>query len=152
MFAFKPKSEEELRQLLPDGWHVAEIVKSEDRVSQNSGNTYRNFQFRIMYENKPHTVFDMLHSNAFEFKNRHFAVSADMMEYYDQGTLPNEVCLGKHVSVLIGRGTDKNGLPTNIVKDYSNEPLNKEIGSILGVPPKPLTNAVGQLLDDDISF
>ncbi len=91
-------------QLLPKGEYDACIVKSEDKVSSNSGNPMMDMTLEV-YDNegRGHTVRDFIvFTKSMMWKAIHFAKSAGIIDQYKSGQLCSMGAQGKSVRVKIG--------------------------------------------------
>lgn len=108
MFAYQVLTEDEAMaerfQLLKEGVYDAVITKSEDKVSQNSGNPMMDMTVTVYDDNgKEHNVRDFLvFTKSMMWKVIHCAESAGCLAGYQDGQLCSEMLIGKRVKVKIG--------------------------------------------------
>lgn len=108
MFSYDVMDEAEAMQerfqLIKEGTYQAVIMKSEDKVSANSGNPMMDMTLHV-YDNNgtPHTVRDFLvFTKPMMWKVIHAADSAGVLGQYKNGLLCSNLMQGKNVVVKIG--------------------------------------------------
>lgn len=107
MFNYEVMSEQEAMQerfqLMKDGEYDAVIVKSEDKVSANSGNPMMDMTLEVYDENgKAHSVRDFLvFTKNMMWKAIHCADSAGLQKEYEEKKFCSELIQGATVRVKI---------------------------------------------------
>lgn len=107
MFTYDVMTEQEAMQerfqLMKDGEYDAVIVKSEDKISQNSGNPMMDMTLDVYDENgKPHTVRDFLvFTKTMMWKAIHCADSAGLTKEYEEKKFCSTLVEGHRVRVKV---------------------------------------------------
>lgn len=137
---FQPKTEEQVRRLLPDGDYDFEIVQALDKNSSN-GNPMIELNLRIFVGGGEKFVKDWVMEKV-DYKLRHFAFAVGMGPAYEAGGLDAELLVGRAGKVKIGTEPAKGDFPPkNKVVDYVVPADQKEASSAAkkpaGVTPSP---------------
>lgn len=149
---FEPKSNEELEvmDLIPEGIYNAQVLQAQDKLSKN-GNEMVQVVLQIWdSEGRPRPVYDYLLPQMAK-KLKHFAVAADLLERYEQGSILAEHCIGKclNVEIIIQQGKQRpdgsGDYPAkNSVKDYQVK------NDSVSQPVKAASES--DFIEDDIPF
>jgi hypothetical protein len=107
-------------QLLPKGEYDAVIVKSEDKVSSNSGNPMMDMTLQVYdREGHQHPVRDFLvFTKSMMWKAIHCADSAGVINEYKSGKLCSSIIEGKTVRIKLGIEEGKE-IPEDKLQDKS---------------------------------
>jgi len=126
---FTPLTDEEIGivNLLPEGIYDYQVIQSEEKIGQSSGNSYISLLLKIFTnDGKEHLVFTNL---SLIKLLKHFCDVNNMQDIYHSGNITDSQCINKNGGqVVIGiekEKPNKNGgmYPAkNIVKDYIHKP------------------------------
>lgn len=119
---FKPKSEKELAEanLWPVGDYAFEILESEDATDKN-GNDMLKLKVKVFKESgQSQNIFDYVSGTWMEFKLRHLAECANLLEDYEGGELAAYDLVGKTGLCKVNVSKDKTGQypDKNGIADY----------------------------------
>ena len=160
---FTPKSEEELRTLLPAGDYQFEVRRAENKTSKK-GNDMIELML-LVYGDAGETVpvNDWLvpGTQMGDRKLRHFCHSAGLEELYDNGDLNYQDCIGRSGTVKLrvkkdasGQYPDKNEVADYVVpkSEPAPEPAATNGSKPLGVSPHQARAANKSAPEGDMPF
>ncbi len=146
---FQPATEAEVseRGLLPKGEYAFEVLEATDTTSK-SGNEMMKVKIAIEHNDSRYGVFDYLvGTEGMAYKVRHFADAIGLIDQYEKGELPAELCIGLAGKCKIDIQPAKDGYDAkNVVKDYIKRGENV---APLVANKKPITR---DDMDDDLPF
>jgi hypothetical protein len=155
-----PRSEDELNPVLMPGEYDAEVIKSEEKVSQK-GNEMIAIKLRVYHDGGTIIVDDWLldgPSAPAAAKLKRFCESADLVAAYENGELCADSCMSRSVRVKLkivrdetGQYGDKNGVAGYVFKQkFSPAPKPKPQGTGMSAAQAAAVNE--QFPPDDIPF
>lgn len=122
MAQFNPMSEKEAKNagLLSPGPGEFEIIKAEDKVSQNN-NDYLNLFVKMWdKDGREGTAWDIImYTGGMSYRMRHLCYSCGMGAMYESGSVDPAQLVGRRGSCTIShKADDRSGRDKNAVKDY----------------------------------
>lgn len=124
----EPKTEKELKNLIPKDQYSFEVLSAEDKYSQ-AGNEMISLTIGIYYNGKlGPRIFDFLMPSV-AYKLRHFCDAVGLLAEYESGNLTADMCTDRSGKCVVDIKKDDTWGDKNIIKDY------------ICRPAKPLTGA-----------
>jgi len=128
---FKPKTEKEIAEanLWPKGDYAFEILEA-DETTSNSGRDMIKMKVKVFNDaGKSQNIFDYLMPDVMEYKLRHIAEAAGLLNDYERGELQAYTLVGKTGFCKVGVSVDKSGAypDKNSIADYLvDKPASKQ--------------------------
>lgn len=114
---FKPKTEDEVRNLLPDGDYNFECIEAIETTS-SKGNEMVVLRLNVFHGNRTLEIRDYI-VEKMAHKLRHFCYSVGLEQEYEAGEVQAVECEGRRgVARIRQEEGDSQYPPKNIVKDY----------------------------------
>lgn len=119
MLNFRPKTEEEVLGLMPNGNYDFVVSEAIASSSQSTGEPMITIVLSIIYEGEEKKIKDFLLSSLL-YKVKHFCESSGLEDKYNLGTLSAKDCVGKRGTAKVIISEDKTGKyrPQNKIVDY----------------------------------
>jgi hypothetical protein len=144
---FTPRTEGQLRRILPAGRYGFEVLEAEDKTSKKGGNEMIALKIGIWEgEHIKQHVYDYL-GTFLEYKIKHFCDATNLTEKYQAGTLCAADCIGRSGMLKLIIDHDESGKygDKNAVADY----IKREEAT---QATQPLPQSEPPLTDDDLPF
>ena len=119
-----PMTEEQIQllNLIPAGNYSFLVIDAQDTTSKKTKKEMIKLKLKIWdLAGKERILYDnFVDHEAFQYKIRHFAELAGILDQYDSGNIMANSCIGKQgiAKVIIQKSTDSNYPDKNAVADY----------------------------------
>jgi hypothetical protein len=116
---FTPKSEEELSQLLPDGYYRMIVVEEKESISK-AGNPKLTLKLSTTFNERDRFVYIDLMFHAMEHIPRHFFDSCGKIDIYESGRLKGGECINQvvYANVIRKHHYQDSSRLVNEIKDF----------------------------------
>ena len=120
MAKFTPKTEREVRNLLPDGVYTATVREAEETKSKASGEPMFAITLEVFDEDRSVKMKDwlLINNSKMAFKLRHFCYSAGLDVQYESGVIEDVNMVLRNCNVRIETEDNKSYGVRNRVVDY----------------------------------
>lgn len=123
MLSFKPQTDEELLNLLPDGVYKFKVIEAMSKTSQTNKQMIM-LTLSTSYRNKEVKVKTVLMADLL-YKVKHFCDSANISEKYESGMLASKDCIDRNVWAKVKTKRDEQYGIRNDITDFVVQPSPK---------------------------